>query len=251
MSPTSTFECFGLVIHGLDGAQTITRINAARSRGERVWIVTANPEILLQAKRAPSYWHILRQADLRIVDGFGLQLVGWLRGARPARCTGVDLAERLLAEAATHNWKVAFLGGQHGEADTAAWNMRQRYPTLRILSEAGGNVRPDGTNDAAMEEAMHRLTLEAPDILFVALSFPGQEAWIASHRSEFPSVHTIIGVGGTLNYWAKTLPRAPRIMQRLGLEWLWRLVQEPRRLKRIWNAVVVFPLTVLLDRMRS
>lgn len=249
MSSPSTFECFGLVIHGLGWDRVLSRIDDAVHRNERLWIVTTNPEILLEAKRSPSYWQTLRQADLRLVDGFGLRLAGWFLGANPERLTGVDLASHLLTEAEHRGWRVAFFGGEHGEADQAAWKQREQHPSLRIASEAGGVVYADGTGDTATEEAVHRLTLEAPNVLFVAMGHPKQEAWIARNIDTLPSVHVVIGVGGTFNYWAGRSVRASKSLQNLGLEWLWRLVQEPKRWKRIWNAVIVFPLTVILSRI--
>jgi N-acetylglucosaminyldiphosphoundecaprenol N-acetyl-beta-D-mannosaminyltransferase len=251
MSSLSIFECFGLVIHGFDWLRVKERWSQALTRGEQTWIVTANPEILLEAKRNAGYWQTLRQADLRIVDGIGLKIVGWFLGSNPVRLTGVDLAEHLLQEAMERGWKVAFFGGQHGEADQAAWKMRERYPSLRIVPEAGGMITPDGRGDAKTEEAIHRLIGEAPDILLVALSFPGQETWIGSHLADLPSVKIAVGVGGTFNYWAGTASRAPRILRHVGLEWFWRVIHEPRRIKRIWNAVVIFPLRVFAERIRS
>lgn len=246
-----SFECFGLVIHGLDWDKAKERLDQSIVRNERTWIVTANPEILLEAKRNPNYWQILRQADLRLVDGFGLKLVGWLLGSSPARLTGVDLCDHLLDEAESHNWLVAFLGGEQGEGDKAAWNQRERHLKLRVITETGGKVNPDGTGDAANDEAIHRLTMQAPDILFVAYGHPKQEAWIARNADAFPSVKIVVGVGGTFNYWSGQASRAPKTVRSLGLEWLWRLIHEPSRWKRIWNAVIVFPLTVLKDRLSS
>lgn len=246
---SSTFECFGLVIHGLDWNRVKERLDLAVGRGERTWIVTANPEILLEAKRNPNYWQVLRQADLRLVDGFGLTLIGWLLGASPTRLTGVDLCDYLLDEAESRGWLVAFLGGKDGEADKAAWKQRERHPKLRIITEAGGLVSADGVGDAANDEAVHRLTMQAPDILFVANGHPKQEAWIARNADQFPSVKITVGVGGTFNYWAGEASRAPKFIRMIGLEWLWRLVHEPTRWKRIWNAVILFPLTVIRDRL--
>ncbi|MEO5927382.1 MAG: WecB/TagA/CpsF family glycosyltransferase [Patescibacteria group bacterium] len=251
MQSPSTFECFGLVIHGLDWGKVKERLDQAVGHNERLWIVTANPEILLEAKRNPTYWQTLRQADLRLVDGVGLKLVGWLLGASPSRLTGVDLCDNLLKEAETRGWLVAFLGGEDGEGDKAAWEKRKQYPKLRIITEAGGRVNPDGTGDEANDEAVQRLTMQAPDVLFVANGHPKQEAWIARNADALPSVKLVVGVGGTFNYWAGTSKRPPSMIRSLGLEWLWRLIHEPKRWKRIWNAVVVFPFVVMNDRLRK
>lgn len=244
MSRSQTFSCFGLVIHGLSLDEAIHR---SMGHGSPCMVVTANPEILLQAKRDPSYWNCLRQADLRLVDGFGLQLIGWVKGARPARVSGVAFAEGLLQAAIQKNWSIAFLGGTNGSADKAAWQIRKTYPGLRIFAEQGGVVGKDGSMDEAGNEALFRLTQQAPDILLLAFGHPKQEQWLVRHMAQLPSVKIGVGVGGTFDYWSGKVKRAPRILQGLGLEWLWRLFVQPTRLKRIWDAVIVFPWTVLRE----
>lgn len=225
------------------------RIDDALAHGNPATVVTANPEILLEARRNPAYWDILRRAEVRLVDSFGLKLVGLLSGARPARVTGVDFAERLLQESVNRGWKVALVGGDPGNADAAAWNIRAAYPTLAVFAERGGAVSPDGSDDEAGAEMRFRLTQFAPDVLLVGFGHPKQESWIAKHLADFPSVKIVVGVGGTIDYWSERKRRAPRAMRAFGLEWLWRLATEPRRWRRILNAVVVFPLIVLKDKL--
>jgi N-acetylglucosaminyldiphosphoundecaprenol N-acetyl-beta-D-mannosaminyltransferase len=249
MSERKTFECFGLVIHGLDWDAVRTRLENAHDA--QTWIVTANPEILLEAKRDPSYWQTLRQADLRLVDGTGLQFVGWLSGASPKRLRGADLADQLVRQAAEKGKIVAFVGGAPGVADKAAWVMRQRYPSLRVVAEQGGHVDKNGAGDASDEETLHRLTLAAPELLLVAFGHPKQEEWIKRHLAELPSVKIAVGVGGTLDFWAGTAKPAPNALRAVGLEWLWRLIREPRRWKRIINAVVMFPWEFAKDKIFS
>ncbi len=223
-------------------------IERSTDQGIPMMVVTANPEIVLEASKNPGYWNALRQADVRLVDGFGLQCAGWFAGAAPVRVTGVEFAERLLQYAVVHDRKVALIGGEDGVAESAAWNMRKAYPSIRLVAEQGGIVTHDGIDDEAGEEARFRLTAEAPDILFVAFGHPKQERWIVNHLAEFPSVKIVVGIGGTLDYWSQRIQRAPRWMRFLGLEWLWRFVLEPKRWKRIWNAVFVFPVRVCIER---
>lgn len=251
MSFRKTFECFGLVIHGFGLDDAMAYVEDTRTHGGQMWIVTANPEILLYAKRTPSYWQTIRQADLRLVDGAGLQFVGWLSGASPKRLRGADFAEALVRQAAEQGRSVAFVGGSPGVADKAAWSMRQRYPALRVTSEQGGSVDMNGVGDASNEEALHRLTMNAPDVLLVAFGHPKQEEWIKRHLANLPSVKIAVGVGGTLDFWAGTAKPAPKILRVLGLEWFWRLIREPRRWRRILDAVVIFPFTFVMDRIRK
>lgn len=247
MSRLSNFNCFGLVIHGLGREEIISRIETSEGHGGRIWIVTANPEILLAAKYNAGYWQVLNSADLRIVDGFGLQIAGWLKGASPQRQSGVELAEILLERAARKNQKVVFLGGQAGAADKASWIMRDKYLNLKISAIQGGLVGPDGHGDAAMDVAMRDLQSESPDILFVAFGHPKQEAWIAKNLPDLPSVKIIMGVGGAFDFWSGKIKRAPAFLRACGLEWLWRLCKQPERWRRIFNAVVVFPIEIIKD----
>ncbi|MBU2613041.1 WecB/TagA/CpsF family glycosyltransferase [Patescibacteria group bacterium] len=250
MSTRRSFECFGLVIHGYDWLRTLEHLDEHVRRVVPTWIVTANPEILLAAKREAGYWQTVRQADLRLVDGVGLQLAGRLAGASPKRMTGVALAERLVALAAERGWNVALVGGGGGVADTAAWKLRKRYPTLTIVAEQGGAVDDSGVGDAVNDETVHRLTLQTPDVLLVAFGHPKQEEWIRRNLDALPGVKVAVGIGGTFDYWTGTAAMAPTVIRRIGLEWLWRLIREPRRWRRILDAVVVFPWVFVLDRLR-
>jgi len=247
----SSFDCFGLVIRGLGFGEFLEQADKLAGMGKQTMAVTANPEILLYAKKHPDYWNILRQADFRLVDSFGLQLAGRVKGARPSRLTGVDLAWKLCETAQARGWKVGLIGSQPGVADKAAWKLRQTFPQLQVMAEQGGGIHPDGTDDETGAEARYRLTHFAPDVLLVAFGHPRQEAWIARHLHDMPSVKIAVGVGGTLDFWADTRKRAPGWMRSLGLEWFYRLIREPRRWKRILDAVIVFPLAVLFDRARA
>ncbi len=245
------FTCFGLVIHGLSLPQALAQLDEQAKAGKQSMVVTANPEILLSAKKNPAYWNVLRQADLRLVDGFGLQLIGWFFGARPKRIAGVKFAEGLMQLAATNKWTVGFIGGDPGNADKAAWTSRKSYPELTIVAEEAGIVTTEGIDDEKTTESLFRLTQAAPDILLVAFGHPKQEAWIVRHLADLPSVKIIVGVGGTFEYWAGTIKRAPMLFQTLGIEWLWRLILQPKRIGRIWNAVIRFPLEAIKDRGRG
>lgn len=209
------------------------------------WIITANPEILLYAKRHAEYRSILNTADQRTADGFGLWAMLKLGGQKAARLTGVDLSERLLQEAWDKGWKVGLFGGQSGEAEASIESIQRAYPELQVLAEPGGMVALDGSHDVKTDEAMQRMIQYGPQVLLVAFGHPKQEMWIAEHRQDFPDAKFIVGVGGTFNFWSGRSRRAPILMQALGIEWLWRLITEPKRWRRIFDAVFVFPFMVL------
>jgi N-acetylglucosaminyldiphosphoundecaprenol N-acetyl-beta-D-mannosaminyltransferase len=219
-------------------------------RGEKLWIVTANPEILLEARKDKAYREAISSADLRTVDGFGLFLIINILRRKTKRLTGVELAEHLLQYAWKHRLRVGLMGGEAREAREAADRIRVSYPDMDILVEEGRVVTREGAEDDATEAARERMMIFSPHILLVAFGHPRQERWISTHRADFADVRAVVGVGGTFNFWAGRIKRAPAWMRSIGLEWSWRLIQEPKRWRRIWNAVVAFPIAVAIDRIR-
>ncbi len=245
---SSSFECFGVRVDGSGLEDVMKRIVEA---SRPLWIVTLNPEILLAARRNAAYRDALNRADIRIVDGVGLLILGRFCGARPVRVTGVDLAQALVERAASQGEAVAFVGGEKGIAEKALTQHVKRFPTLKGLYIQIGNISHMGQGDDQDDEARRQLSLLASDVILVALGHPKQEFWISRHINEFPAAKVIVGVGGTFDYWSGAIPRAPRWMRSIGLEWLFRLVREPKRLKRIVNAVVAFPFWVAVDTIRG
>lgn len=243
-----TFSVFNLVIHGYNLNRLTQEILTRASLNQSTWIVTANPEILLFAKQDHHYWDTLRQADIRSVDGFGLQLVNWLKGKRAARVTGVELANEVAKLCAKQGWSLALIGGQDGAADKSAWMLRKRHPDLKIYAETGGNISIDGIADEAGEQAITRLEEYEPNVILVAFGHPKQEFWIQRYQDRFPKAKLFIGVGGTFDFWSGNLHRAPLWMQKLGLEWLFRLLIEPKRWPRILNAVFIFPIKAVFSK---
>lgn len=233
----------------IEGASIEVCLQLVREASTAQWVVTANPENLLEAKKDAAYAGVLQQADMRTVDGFGLWACLRLVGAKTKRVTGVALAEALLSEAQRKGYRVGFFGGKTGEAMASVKRLQAsgNYSKVSFCVEEGGLVDRLGVDDEKGEEGRYRMTLFDPQIVFVALSFPGQERWILEHMSEFPSLKVIVGIGGTFNFWSGAIARAPGWMQAIGLEWLWRLIQEPRRIGRIFRAVVVFPIAFLFD----
>jgi len=232
---------FGIPIEGPSLAELSSLVKKRTDEAKATWIVTANPEILLLANRDKTYADAIRNADVRTVDGFGLWLALRLMGHRATRLTGVDLSEALILQADREHQRVALIGGGPGVAQAAADRIKLQHPLLAIHAEQGGFIAKDGTDDDQGEEARHRLTLFDPQILLVAFGNPKQERWILRNAGEFPNLRLVMGIGGTLDFWAGNICRAPAWMQKIGLEWLWRLFVEPKRWRRIWNAVVVFP----------
>lgn len=240
-------QVFSIPIDLVEKENVIQQIKTTK---HALWIVTVNPEILLAAKKDSSYAHTLQQADLRLVDGAGLQFMLKFSGISVSRWPGIDMAKEIINIAKENNWRVAFLGGEKNHVYQAKKNIEKEFD-LTIYAEQGGNVTKTGEEDEVGEEARHRLTLFDPEILFVAFGHPKQEQWIVKHAHEFPHLKVIIGVGGSFDIWAGILKRAPNWMQEIGIEWLWRLIQQPSRIKRIIQAVVIFPCVFFIDRLKQ
>lgn len=206
-------------------------------------VANANPEILIQAYKNTDYREILNSADIIIPDGIGVVMaLRFLYGIRIERIAGVDLAQKILA-LASHHKKTAFLLGATDAANKRAIaNITRKTKNLKLYG-LGGNF--------SETEAIERINAFNPDILFVALGSPKQEIFIKNlfhiPYSTFHIPPLIMAIGGAIDFWAHPSLRAPKMLQRIGLEWLWRLIQQPWRLKRIFNAVIVFPFVCFYD----
>jgi N-acetylglucosaminyldiphosphoundecaprenol N-acetyl-beta-D-mannosaminyltransferase len=208
-----------------------------RRRGH---IVTPNPEFLLLAQKHQEFFSVLENADLSIPDGIGLKFAGWLKGVNLHRYSGSNLVKYLLDIANQKRGRVAVANWRKGLStnEEIVEAIKKIHPHLKtyVFSLDRDNFSYD----------VKRLKQFQPDIVFVALGAPSQDIFIRSRLlKELPSIRLAMGVGGSFDFLTGKLKRAPSIIQLLGFEWLWRLIKQPWRIKRIFNAVVVFPLSVI------
>ncbi len=267
---------------------TLTREDALKRVGEFLkgngehYVVTPNPEIVLAAQKDENFRNILNNASLAMPDGFGLLCAAWFLGLpRLHRMTGVDLMLEICRIASAQGKSVFLLGARRGVGEKAAKVLQAKFPELKIAGvEWGGEiqllevkppkighseaqpknlprmrVRPCERDPspplAAQDDIVKRINAAAPDVLFVALGHPKQEKWIAAHLKQLPSVKVAMGVGGAFDYIAGITPRAPAWMRSIGLEWLYRMFYEPWRIRRILNAVILFPWMVIRKKIWS
>jgi N-acetylglucosaminyldiphosphoundecaprenol N-acetyl-beta-D-mannosaminyltransferase len=249
-----TSVIFGVRLDELASLEQLRGVAAGFLEGDRTHrIFTPNPEILLRARGDPAYADVLRSADLALPDGTGVAIVQAVRNGRSVRrWPGVEIAALLLRLAAERGETVAFVGGTAGAAERAAARWRALPGLEVVVAGAGVAVGEDGLARPAEREDQiaDAIRSAAPSVVLVGLGAPKQERWIDRHTDAFASVRVMIGVGGAFDMWAGTRRRAPRALRTLGLEWLWRLALEPRRLPRIVRATVVFPILAMLDRTR-
>jgi N-acetylglucosaminyldiphosphoundecaprenol N-acetyl-beta-D-mannosaminyltransferase len=162
------------------------------------------------------------------------------------RVTGTDLMSKIADASQGREWTLYFLGAGEGIADQAVENLSKVFPRAKIVGSFSGSPKPEED-----EAIVRKINLAQPSLLFVAYGSPAQEQWIQRNLHRLPSVRVAIGVGGAFDFHAGTIRRAPRWAQKVGLEWFWRLVREPRRLGRIRNATMAFPQLIYREKQLS
>lgn len=223
----------GVQIDTITMEESIERV-AGFIRSERPYrIVTLNPEFLFRAQTEPELMELAERADLVTPDGIGIVWACRMAGHQVfERVTGIDLMMSLVVRAARENWRVYMLGAAPGVAEEAAERLRHDYPGLQVVGTHHGYFSDD--KEAAGVAAI--VSKARPQLLFVALGAPKQELWIDRHLEQ-TGAFAAVGVGGSFDVIAGKVPRAPKWLQRLHLEWLARLLREPSR----WRRQLVLP----------
>ncbi|WP_376792021.1 WecB/TagA/CpsF family glycosyltransferase [Thermoflexus sp.] len=235
----------GVRVHDVTMEEALRIVDAFLAEGGAHQICTVNPEFVMHARRNLPFFQVLERADLNVPDGVGLLWAGRiLNQPLRERVPGVEFMEALAARAAERGWRIFLLGAAEGVAARAATALRSRYPGLTIAGTFAGSPRPE---DAP--EILERLRTAQPDLLFVAYGAPQQDLWIARYQPEL-RIPVAMGVGGAFDFIAGVVPRAPRWMREHGLEWLYRLIQQPWRWRRML-ALPRFVLAVLAARYGS
>lgn len=214
--------------------------SAIESKGQ-LHISTVNNEIILESKRNVEFRAVLKRSFC-IPDSTGVVwAVRRLYKKRIERIPGADLFYDICKQAEQNGWTIFLLGGGRGIAHVARSKLMDRFPKLKIVGTIdGAKIHPSRGN------LLHNTKIKksGANIVMVALGAPKQELWIANNMKRTKS-NVFIGIGGTLDFVSGNIRRAPLYMRRVGLEWLYRLIIEPSRIGRIWNALIVFPFCVI------
>lgn len=227
-------EIFGIPIDTLTREAILAQVKKFLAEPHFHRIATVNPEFLLLAEKNKVFRTTLLDADLRIADGFGIVLAGWLRGKRIERFAGADLMAEVL-QIANDNKQSVYLAVS-----------RDGLSTYETIKSALLRKHPDVTIDGADTN----LNIHSPSpqissaIVFCNFGAPLQEIYLNSLKGQH-NIRLAMGVGGSFDYLTGKQKRAPRWLRVIGLEWLWRLIQQPQRIQRIWNAVIVFPFRII------
>lgn len=233
-------ELFGIPFTLLDLPGFVDELAARLKRGQRgLALFTPDAWAVSRAILEPELAELYRSADLVACDGVGVAFAARVLGHPIPHVPGADLAWALCARALREGWSVYLLGGRPGVAERARGRLERAFPGIRVVGTHHGCFRGAGP-----EEEIARLS---PDLLFVGMGFPRQERWILAHRR---LAGLLMGVGGTFDFWAGRVPRAPKPLRRAGLEWLWRAAVQPRRIVRLWCVPFLLYHT-LLGRLRK
>ncbi|MET0554540.1 MAG: WecB/TagA/CpsF family glycosyltransferase [Vicinamibacteria bacterium] len=242
-APFSSQRVLGMRVDAVDPARTLSAVEASVATGRRVYVCFANVHAVMEARADREARRAYERSDLTVADGMPLVWLGRRRGfSGIARVYGPDFTLLACERAAAAGWSVFFYGAAPGVADRMAERLRARFPALRVagtLSPPFGALRPD--EDAAL---VRTVNAARPDVVFVGLGCPRQEKWMASHRAAIEAP-VLLGVGAAFDFHAGEVRQAPRWMMKAGLEWLYRLSREPRRLWRrylVLNPLFIFGL---------
>ena len=216
----------------LDEAAQLLRA-AARENRSGVSVFTPNSEIVQLCIEDASLREMINAAGLVVPDGIGVIKAARILGTPlKEKVAGVDLGRRVMAFAAEEGFPVALVGGKPGVAEAAAAAMQSMYPALNICLTADGYFKKEGEENEAV---LSRIRESGARIVFVCFGAPAQERWIAANGDKLPGVNLLLGLGGSLDVYSGRVKRAPAIFVRLGLEWLYRLLKEPKRIGRMMN----------------
>ena len=263
-------------INKITVAEVLEKIKGFLLSNKQCYIVTLNPEMVIEAQKNDYFKKIINGADLVIPDGIGIVLANKFlnRQALSKKITGIDLAYNICESKLAKDKKIYLLGAGQGIAEKASEVLSRKYNYLNIVGAEIGisNLeffRPkrccppweetslglgilrfapnldDNKFYKLNEELIQRINRTKPDIILVAFGSPKQEEWIYENLKKIPSVRLAVGVGGSFDFISGKIKRAPLIFQKLWLEWLWRLILEPQRIRRIYNATVKFSWLIL------
>ncbi len=228
LRPYPTVSLYGVPFSKMNMKQTVEYLTRAIEAKQPHRVVTGNPIMLMTGLADPKYQKVLETADLVVPDGAG---VVWaarrLKQPVAERVAGFDLMHELFALGDKRGWSVYLLGTTQEILDAAHAKLAEKYPGIRFVGKRNGYFKDE--DDAEVVADIRRAQ---PDMLFVARSVANQEPWIAKHEREL-GVPVMMGVGGSFDVISGKLKRAPALFRKLGLEWFYRLLQEPKRARRM------------------
>lgn len=281
-------KIFNIKLNSTSKERVLTFVRDSLARRVKFRIFTPNPEIVIQALKDQRFLETLNSSDLSVPDGIGLAqaskflemktshnkllrfIVCLPQGLKVGYLTlfdkkqlfaslniirGRELFMDLVKLANKKGWKVFFLGGMGDVAEKTGKNLQESLKTVKIATDMGPILNREGNpiNEKEIEiekKTINKINEFSPQLLFVAFGAPKQERWVTKWLSKL-NIGGAMVIGGTFDYYSKKMALPPTWMEEAGLEWIWRLIQEPRRIKRIFQAWPVFPLKVFWNKVTS
>lgn len=238
----------GVKITSTPHMELIEFVATRLKKKQKTVIFTPNPEILVKAYQSTSFSSVLNSSDINIPDGAGIQL---FLGTPVIK--GRQFMMDILSLMNVQRQHAFLVGGDSKTMAKCAKKLTLKYPALTVTSVAGPHLNSKGNPDTEIDRLIQkditdRIGKERPDFLFVGFGAPKQEYWISNNIDTLP-LSGAMAVGGSFDYLAGTAAMPPQIINILHLEWFWRLITQPKRLIRVFKAVIVFPILVVKEKI--
>ena len=222
-------KLYGVKIDNVTREEAVCR--ALRATGEPCVVFTPNALMLERARKDIALATLLNRASLSLPDGAGVVWAAEKMGTPlRERVAGIDFGSAILERSERSGLRVFLLGGEDGVAEHARENLRKKHPRLCICGTTWGYFQKTGEENTAVISYIRACR---PDVLFVCMGFPVQERWVIENLHLLSDIRVIACLGGSLDVWAGDLRRAPHWMSRMGMEWLWRMLRQPKRFAKL------------------
>ena len=225
-------ELFGINVDTYTFEEALVKAKALLDGNSVSQVVTINPEMFAYAEKNTEFANIIKNAEMVIPDGVGVKIALKINGTETPRIPGVDFAKRLLIESATNSIPVAIIGAKEEIVTKAIQNLQNEISGLNIVYYHNGYFENN-------EDIYKEINAKSPKLILVATGSPKQEIFIYNAKKVLKPA-LMIGIGGSLDVWSGNVKRAPKLFQKLGLEWFYRTVTQPSRLKRIFPTLPMF-----------
>ena len=225
-------ELFGINVDTYTFEEALVKAKALLDGNSVSQVVTINPEMFAYAEKNTEFANIIKNAEMVIPDGVGVKIALKINGTETPRIPGVDFAKRLLIESATNSIPVAIIGAKEEIVTKSIQNLQNEISGLNIVYYHNGYFENN-------EDIYKEINAKSPKLILVATGSPKQEIFIYNAKKVLKPA-LMIGIGGSLDVWSGNVKRAPKLFQKLGLEWFYRTVTQPSRLKRIFPTLPMF-----------
>lgn len=217
----------------------INKAHEAIKSNNSFHIVTINPEMIMNAQKNPDFMNIIKSSDMNIIDGVGVKIALKLKKINQDNIRGVDFSRSLIRLASENNYKIGFLGAKEEVIQKVKENVLNKYPSLNLVYLRNGYFSDE-------EEIIAEIIKASPQILLVGLGSPKQEEIISKLKTKLKGC-VLIGVGGSFDVFSGIIKESPKIFRKLGLEWLYRTIKEPKRIKRIFPVLPIFLIKCIMN----